>query len=199
MADNAHETFLAESRELLQEMESALLQMEHDPDDEDLINSLFRSAHTIKGTSGVFSFDHVEAFTHTVENVLERMRAGKIVVDSALIALLLNCRDQIEILVESAVAEEEPENDVLLRGSDLQQQLKRYLGEDPQQPAKDKHLTESKSPVEVLSEGRPVQTDNWHISLRFSPDVLKNGMDPLSFLRYLRRLGEIVHISKYPV
>lgn len=193
MSENAQETFLAESRELLEEMESALLQMEQDPDNEDLINSLFRSAHTIKGTSGVFGFDHVEAFTHTVENVLEKLRAGDLKVESSLIALLLNCRDQIEVLVENAVAEEEPEEDTIQRGSDLQQQLKTYLGEEE---TKDKKaISKAKSPVEVLSEGRPVQTDNWHISLRFSPDVLKNGMDPLSFLRYLRRLGEIVHIS----
>lgn len=193
MSENAQETFLAECRELLEEMESALLQMEQSPDDEDLINSLFRSAHTIKGTSGVFGFDHVEAFTHTVENVLEQIRAGKLGVESSLIALLLNCRDQIEILVENAVADEEPDDETLHRGDDLQQQLKQYLGEESEKSAGE--ISKPKSPVEVLTEGRPVQTDNWHISLRFSSDVLKNGMDPLSFLRYLRRLGEIVHIS----
>jgi two-component system chemotaxis sensor kinase CheA len=193
MAENAQETFLAESRELLEEMESALLQMEQSPDDEDLINSLFRSAHTIKGTSGVFGFDHVEAFTHTVENVLEKMRAGELVVESSLIAILLNCRDQIEVLVENAVADQEPDEETLTRGNDLQQQLKQYLGEQVDEP--DKQISKVESPVEVLTEGRPVQTDNWHISLRFDRDVLKNGMDPLSFLRYLRRLGEIVHIS----
>lgn len=43
-----------------------------------------------------------------------------------------------------------------------------------------------------------METDNWHISLRFGPDVLRKGMDPASFLRYLLELGQIVHLTTLP-
>jgi len=198
MSENAQETFLEESRELLQEMEQALLELENSPEDADLINALFRAAHTIKGTSGVFSFEHVEAFTHVVENVLEKVRSGTIEIESDLIAILLRCRDHIEVLVDLAVSgEENLDADVRNIGDELSSQLRAYLGEtatlnSPDTASTD--LAEKESPVERVGEGRPVETDNWHISLRFNQDVLKNGMDPLSFLRYLRKLGEIVKV-----
>ena len=199
MSENAQETFLEESRELLQEMEQALLQLENTPDDADLINALFRAAHTIKGTSGVFGFEHVESFTHVVENVLEKVRAGHIEIESDLIAILLQCRDHIETLVDLAVAGEETlEPGIQHAGDELIIQLKTYLGETddaPESGSDSRDMIEKEPPVERVGEGRPVETDNWHISLRFNHDVLKNGMDPLSFLRYLRRLGEIVRVT----
>jgi two-component system chemotaxis sensor kinase CheA len=199
MGESAQETFLEESRELLQDMEHALLQLENTPDDADLINALFRAAHTIKGTSGVFSFEHVEAFTHVVENVLEKVRSGQIEIDGNLIAILLRCRDHIEVLVDLAVSgEENLEQDVKNLGDELRLQLKAYLGEGEseeklQSPSKE--IVEKTADIERLGEGRPVETDNWHISLRFNQDVLKSGMDPLSFLRYLRNLGDIVRVT----
>jgi two-component system chemotaxis sensor kinase CheA len=199
MGESAQETFLEESRELLQDMEHALLQLENTPDDADLINALFRAAHTIKGTSGVFSFEHVEAFTHVVENVLEKVRSGQIEIDGNLIAILLRCRDHIEVLVDLAVSgEENLEQDVKSLGDELRLQLKAYLGEGEseeklQSPSKE--IVEKTADIERLGEGRPVETDNWHISLRFNQDVLKSGMDPLSFLRYLRNLGDIVRVT----
>ena len=199
MSENAQETFLEESRELLQDMEQALLQLETTPDDADLINALFRSAHTIKGTSGVFSFDHVEAFTHVVENVLEQVRGGQIEIESNLIAILLRCRDHIEVLVDLAVSGEEGlEDEIKILGNELITQLKAYLGEsdkEEQTESASREIVEKNAEVERMGEGRPVETDNWHISLRFSQDVLKNGMDPLSFLRYLRKLGEIIKVT----
>ena len=199
MSENAQETFLEECRELLQDMEQSLLQLEHSPGDADLINALFRAAHTIKGTSGVFGFEHVESFTHVVENVLEQVRSGQIYIESDLIAVLLQCRDQIETLVDLAVAGDEGlEPEIQHIGDELIAQLKSFLGETESASTIDtdtKGIIEKVAPIERVGEGRPVETDNWHISLRFNHDVLKNGMDPLSFLRYLRRLGEIVRVT----
>jgi two-component system chemotaxis sensor kinase CheA len=57
--DEALQTFIIESRDLLQQMEDALLQIEQSPDDTDLINAIFRAAHTIKGSAGLFGLNHV--------------------------------------------------------------------------------------------------------------------------------------------
>ena len=87
--DQALLIFIAESRELLEDMESSLLGLEQADDKTELINSIFRAAHTIKGSSGLFSLDHVVAFTHVVENVLDRVRAGTMSISDELVATLL--------------------------------------------------------------------------------------------------------------
>ena len=76
--DPAPHTFVAESRELLRDMEEALLTLEQSPGDTEAVNAVFRAMHTIKGSSGVFGFDVIVAFTHVMESVIEEIRAGRI-------------------------------------------------------------------------------------------------------------------------
>ena len=190
--DDALQTFVQESRELLDDMESALLGLEQASDKGELIHSIFRAAHTIKGSSGLFGLDHVVAFTHVVENVLDRVRAATLVIDDALVALLLACCDHLRALVERIAAgdkERDAAQDAV--GQPLLAQLRTYLQEAPAQPATS--VVQSTDAVEALQRinGNGVQSDHWHISLRFGPEVLKNGMDPLSFIRYLQTLGDI--------
>ena len=111
--DEALQTFLVECRELLQDMESALLAIETTEDKSDLVNAIFRAAHTIKGSSGLFRLDHIVAFTHVLESVLDQVRAGKLVIADAMVGLLLSCCDHIGALV-GAVAEGHTEPDPAL-------------------------------------------------------------------------------------
>src|SRR5512140_2986863 len=78
----AQQTFIAESRELLREMEDALLRLERDCADAEAVNAVFRAAHTIKGSSGAFGLDAIVEFTHVMESVLEAVRAGEVPVDA---------------------------------------------------------------------------------------------------------------------
>ena len=105
--DQAVRAFQTEAKELLEDMEDGLLQLETDPENEDSINSIFRAAHTIKGTAGIFGFDLVESFTHVLENLLDEIRDGSVSVSGDLVAVLLKCRDHIGLLVEAAVDEED--------------------------------------------------------------------------------------------
>ena len=185
--DPAKITFLEESRELLQDMEDALLQLENSPLDDDLINALFRAAHTIKGTAGIFGFDDVEAFTHIVENLLENIRAGKLGVSGDLIALLLKCRDHIGLIVEKAVSGEALSSDIRQTGDAYLADLKVFLGEDVSSMpvvALEKVVVEEAEPVVI-------EPALWAVEVKFGVDVLRSGMDPLSFIRYLERLGEV--------
>ncbi|MGL4369322.1 MAG: Hpt domain-containing protein [Spirochaetota bacterium] len=72
--DSAKQTFMTESGEMLDEMERCLLSLEDNPSDTEMINALFRSVHTIKGSSGMFGFNDIMAFTHIVENILDNVR-----------------------------------------------------------------------------------------------------------------------------
>lgn len=193
--DSAKAAFLNESNELLEDMEQALLELERDGKNEDLINAIFRAAHTIKGTGGVFGFDRVEAFTHVVENVLDKVRANELDIDGDLIALLLSCRDYIGVLVELCVADETSSDEVQQKGVVLRAALEVYLGSGKVEAAPPNATALVEKESVVHREGASVASENWHISLRFGQDVLAQGMDPLSFLRYLARLGELVHVT----
>jgi len=186
----ALQTFIAESRGLLQDMEEALLRLETQPDDAESINAVFRAAHTIKGSSGLFGLNDIVAFTHKAENVLDRVRNNEVPLNEDLIGLLLACRDHIESLIDLVVSEAEMDADTRMRGEALAVQLSVCLGKGAAEaePA----AAENASPVAGTG---GMAGDTWHISARFGRDVLRSGMDPLSLLRYLSRLGEIVYLS----
>ena len=195
--DQAKQTFVIEARELLRNMEEFLLLLETMPDDKGTLDALFRCVHTIKGSAGVFGFEPIVAFTHVVEGVLSEMRSGKMPVGYDLVALLLSCGDHIEALV-GCVAEQgiDPEPELQARGVALLDQLRAYTGPGTtSDEGADRGDKPAPGPVvtPAISENK-VRNDNWHISLRFGRDVLRNGMDPLSFLRYLGTLGDIVSL-----
>lgn len=197
MMDDATQTFIEEAKDLLENMEQALLSMEDNPGEERHVNAIFRAAHTLKGTAGVFSFDYVERFTHVVESVLDNVRKGELGIDSELIALLLQAGDHIGSLVEAAaVLQQDPDALLLQEGEKITNVLGGYLDSGQEIVSiPDTVKTEDADTLEKVDYDRPVASRNWHISLHFSPEVLRHGMDPLSFLRYLQKLGEIVNTT----
>jgi two-component system, chemotaxis family, sensor kinase CheA len=191
--DDIKQTFVQESEELLQQMEDALLSLEENPEDEEHLNSVFRAMHTIKGAAGIFGFDPIVAFTHPVETVMDHVRNGEREIDSNLIAVLLDCKDHTAALVQHVMGEGDelitPE--LQARGDEILEKLGADGGEARVEPGS--AVVESRSGVETEG-GETLSRDNWIISLRFKPDALRNGLDPLSFIRYLGTLGEIVEM-----
>ncbi len=194
---DAKQTFAQEAAELLEAMEDALLSLEQAPDDEELLNRVFRAMHTIKGTAGIFGFEAVVHFTHTVESVMDDVRSGGRAMDERLIAILLACRDHTATLVDTVLACDDPntvDDELLGRGEELIASLSdgastAVVASGAKNPKEDA----ATGAVEKLG-GRDIGGDHWVISLNFKSDALRNGVDPLSFLRYLRSLGEIVEI-----
>jgi two-component system chemotaxis sensor kinase CheA len=192
--DPALRTYVAESRELLQEMEDALLRLEQEEHKDELLNAVFRAAHTIKGSAGLFGLDEIVAFTHGVESVLDRLREGSLQMDGDMIALMLACRDHISDLIDHVELGGAHLGETLhAKGADLSERLQAY-GENVTTDAKASVPQPAEASLERVA-GPITANDNWHISLRFGPDSLRDGMDPLSFLRYLGTLGEIVGIT----
>jgi len=181
--DQALQTFLDESRELLTDMERILLELESSPDEAELRNALFRCVHTVKGSAGMFGLDHVVSFTHVVENVLDRLRDEEIQLTRDLANLLLRCRDHISLLVEKLEPAEaapfQADGDALL--AELQ----------PFQSLDDE------APVAVSGGHTAASTPagHWHLSMRVQADALRHGMDPLGFIRFLGTLGELTRVT----
>jgi len=195
--DQALQTFIVESRELLESMESALLGIQQAQDRCEAVNAIFRAAHTIKGSAGLFGLDHVVAFTHVLESVLDGVRDGQVEISDPLITLLLSCGDHIGTLIDAIEAGKlEADTAATAAGEPLIAQLRAYLSA-PATHGIQPVVASIAAPAATAGPGS-AETDNWHISLRFGPDVLKNGMDPLSFIRYLKKLGEIKGIETLP-
>ena len=124
-----HAAFFEESREGLDTMESGLLGMEAGRSDADTINAIFRAAHTLKGSSGMFNLQLVVSFTHLLENLLVRVRSGEQPMDGALISLLLSCGDYLSRLFDKvALGLDDEDPDPALR-AELSAALAGYLGE----------------------------------------------------------------------
>jgi len=198
--DAARDALVQEARELLVAMEAALLQIESDGASRDAINAIFRAAHTIKGSAGLFAFDSIVSFTHLLENVLDKVRNGIVKLDDAMMSLLLNCGDYMSELVDAIAELKEEQDPDPVRRAELEATLNEYLTQAaqpqpesvPATPAAVAEVATSDLPAAARDEGA-VANPHWHISLRFSPDVLRDGLDPLSFLRYLLTMGSMVY------
>ena len=102
--------FLVESAEGLNLMEQSILELETRPDDNELIQSIFRVVHTMKGNASLLEIEGLLAFTHSIEDLLDMVRNGKLAVTSDVITLLLDTIDVLRKMV-AAAAEDKDEHD----------------------------------------------------------------------------------------
>ncbi len=197
---DALESYGIESHGLLDQMEAALLAMEANGPDSESINAVFRAAHTIKGSGGLFGLDDVVHFTHDAETSLDAVRDGRLAMDGPLIELFLKCRDHMGALVDASLVGSVPPG-LLKSGESLQERLRTSLGQ-PSSSQADPGVSEEEIERLLLGVGQPpTSQDNraageaWHISLRCGTDLFRDGMDPLGILRYLGTLGELLHVT----
>jgi two-component system chemotaxis sensor kinase CheA len=196
--DEILSVFSVEAREQLDAMEAGLMQLEQGDRDPETINAVFRAAHTIKGGAGVVEIHSVEKFTHVLENVLDRLRNGEIEVSGDMIsALLLGCDHIGALLGVVQAGDMEPGEELKQAGEAITESLRPFLGgKAPAAASAGGSEISSDADGNIERDNRDSAThDCWHISIRFGASVLKNGMDPLAFLRYLLNLGEIAHIT----
>src|SRR3569623_290221 len=197
--DQALHTFVEESRELLSQLEEALLYIEIAAQDEGTVNAMYRAAHTIKGSAGLFALAAVVAFTHLVENEMDKVRSGALRITPDLAAVLLPCCDNIGALISESIANDGQASAPTLAAGELMLQKLCAFSDTA---SHDSDGAKTTTPAHVSADAGPaaagdftVAADTWHLSLRFGADVLRNGMDPASFLRYLGKLGTLVSIT----
>jgi two-component system, chemotaxis family, sensor kinase CheA len=177
--------FISEAAEQIEAIEGLLLELEEQPDNRELLDSLFRCAHTVKGSAGIFGLNRVVEFTHHVETLLDKMRDGALALTPSISTLLLQCNDQIKFLVDTAADESADTAEQKDLRADLVIQLRALSeGGAPSAAAPAVEAPTSDAP----SDGLRV----WTINARFGPDTFRNGMDPLSIARYLAGMGRVV-------
>ena len=201
MLDKFKNSFREEAEELLGQLESTLLELEGAPSDSELLNAAFRAIHTVKGSAGMFGFEEIARFTHDLENVLDKARAGRISITKEFIDLTLRGRDHIRALLNS--------------GEDLTEEQRRTtdaLADECRALVAQAESTESESPQPGSEAGGSGVADSEEIGesgvkrtfyVRFQPgpDIFRNGTRVLSLLADLAELGEctmVPHVNDIP-
>ena len=97
--------FLEEAESLLELLDESIIRLEREADDVELLQEIFRAAHTLKGSSGMLGFDAMAGLTHAMEDLLDRVRKGEHAVTPELIDVLLLSLDGLKTLKEELVDE----------------------------------------------------------------------------------------------
>jgi two-component system chemotaxis sensor kinase CheA len=167
------DTFFEEAADHLLTIEAGLLQLERGQRGFELLNGIFRAAHSIKGSSGTLGLDEIARFTHALENVLDRLREATLPITSERIDLLLRAKDVLTSLIASSRDG--------LSGPPEAESLRQLL-------QKELVSHQSRSP---LSSGEATT-----YAVLFTPhaDVFRQGLDPLLLLRDLGALGTLIEV-----
>jgi two-component system chemotaxis sensor kinase CheA len=180
-------SFLNEAREMLDQLEQLLLELETSPDDRELLDALFRCAHTIKGSAGLFGLDDIVSFTHHVETFLDALREGTVRLAPAVNSVLLRCADQVRRQLTGIDGSPAAGADVEDERTDLIAALASRLPH-PVAAADGTAYAEGCAHT-------PSVPHTHHIALHFKPDTFRDGFDPLAILDYLSTIGTLESVS----
>ncbi|KRE84914.1 chemotaxis protein CheA [Rhodanobacter sp. Soil772] len=169
-----HKTFFEESREGLDAMEAALLALDSGSTDHELVHTIFRAAHSIKGGAATFGFSDVAAFTHVAESLLEEVRSERRAVEAELIDLMLRSVDCLRAMLARSssgqpVADADSE---ALRGELMR-------------------LASGEAAVATVVAPKAAPANGWDIRFVALPHLLQTGNDPLRLFRELQQLGRL--------
>ncbi len=174
------ETFRQEARELLEQLELGLLDLEQNPANDDLINSTFRALHTIKGSGAMFGFTAVAAFVHEFETAFDQVRKGQAPATSELIAVALDAKDHIHRLIEQPDAPP-------AGGEAILDALHIVISGAAAEP-----IAASPAPIVAPPPAAAPATTSaalWRIRFRLPGDALVYGTNPLLLLDEIREIG----------
>ncbi|WP_348266020.1 chemotaxis protein CheA [Edaphobacter paludis] len=186
--DDLTKEFIAESQEGLDRMERCLTELELRPDDGELVGEIFRSVHTIKGTTGFLGFERLEKLAHTGEHLLGSLRDGKLAVNSELISGLLSLLDglrRILALIEATGGEGTRAND---EDSELIAELAALNGAAP--PAVDSVETTQHEETEIHVAATPAAGGTSAAAMGNNDKTLRIDVDVLN--RMMNLVGELV-------
>ncbi|TGL37514.1 chemotaxis protein CheA [Leptospira perdikensis] len=198
------DAYLVESEEFLRDMEAILLRTEVSSPSDDDLNAIFRAVHTIKGTAGMFGFESTVKFTHVVENLLDQLRSHEIPFQSELTEILLNAKDHLSYLVSEETKGKIPDSKIA-NGNSILEMMKPFQkgdisvfakkdsnqirNEDEKESGMTKKEDFSKSPISEPNSSYRIP--GYLISFRPNRNVFSQGLDPISFIGYLKKIGSI--------
>ncbi|MBN4080502.1 chemotaxis protein CheA [Beggiatoa alba] len=176
------DTFYEESFEGLDIMESELLALDVGKADNEVINTIFRAAHSIKGGSGTFGLTAVADYTHLMETLLDEMRTGQREVSQAAVDILLRSVDVLRSMLASLKDNEEIDHTTITK---THNELTVFLKTDFDQQS----TTTVSEAISAQQTKQPIA--GWTVMFRPHPKMFQTGNDPLHIIRELEMLGDI--------
>jgi two-component system chemotaxis sensor kinase CheA len=201
-----HQVFFEESFEGLDIMESSLLALDLNEIDAEMINTIFRAAHSIKGGAGTFGFMQVSGFTHVLETLLDEIRGGERGIEQEHVDLFLQCVDCLRSLMSDLQAGSEPD---MTQADDLKTKFEAILAGDDinAEISTADNSSDTTAKSEVVGELNSSDVKGWKIEFIPCEDVLCTGNEPYRMFRELQDLAEaeqdgkieiVPHLEKLP-
>ncbi len=217
--------FYQEARDILDKVNDDILKAEADPENQEILNSIFRGIHTIKGSAGVFDMDDVSQFTHHLEGILNALREGRLVLAADLVDVVLAGSDHINKMIDDyASGRQATINDELVVAfkSFCSNAPDPQIGADAVCACVEDEAASRKAPSDELSPGKiggafadaaRKGLNVFKVTLHYTSEMMEHGYDPMVLLRNLNQacahyhavapsggipsLGEIEPLSLY--
>ena len=188
------DVFVEEAKEHLQGMNEALLVLEKDMGNIDIINEIFRIAHTLKGMSGTMGFTNISNLTHEMENVLHGIRNNSIALNEDIIDIIFECFDVLEYSIDfiASGGQEDDEDH-----QDLINRLRSILAEDSLDREGGNQLHEGLDNVDeyvlkVLEEARIRGLSSYKIEITLDANCILKAARAFIVFNILEDIGEII-------
>jgi two-component system, chemotaxis family, sensor kinase CheA len=178
------QTFVQESQDHIASMETGLLQLRSVPDDVELLNSIFRSAHSIKGGAGSFGLHNLATFTHSLENLLDRLRSAEMQATEEVIGILLESVDVLRVLLDAEADRPMPDAAI-----DLDRRIRALSPDSATEStpaATDDAHNGTQQPIE---DTHPINL--YKVEFRPDLEMFASGTNPIVLLRNLSSLGTV--------
>ncbi len=190
--DNFKKKFIEEATDLIDGLERSLLELEENPNDQSIVQQIFRVMHTLKGNSGMFGFDKIDSFTHEMETIYDLIRNDKLQVTREILDLTLASVDHIKVLLD-----EDSFND-----ASVQENHNMLLSKVSAIISGEKEEDEEVQIQTNVSNGEG-EGEGSTFYLLFDPvnEIFNNGTNPLFLLDELHTLGEVkvyAHLNRVP-
>lgn len=187
--------FVEESKEHLQNMNDVLLELEKNPNNHDLINEIFRVAHTLKGMSGTMGFTNMANLTHDMENILQAIRNNEIEIADETIDILFECFDALDSSVNHIMDYGTEDNN---NYKELISKLNKLLSKEKDKKNNDSNLQRPSLELEhhvikVLAKAKAEGLNIFKINISLSENCMLKSARAFIIFKTLESFGEIVY------
>lgn len=205
--------FFEESEDNLTQLNDNILELEKEPDNIDLINEIFRAAHTLKGMSATMGYTVMSKLTHKMEDIFDLFKSGKLKVTSDHISLIFRCLDKLTELLDGLRDEEEQSEDQI---TELWNELDKVENEldGGQTKTADKNVDEKKTPedsqlelkfetleeadLSVIEQAKTQHLNVISAAVRIDPESMLKGPRAFLVIDKLDSEGDIIHTEPAP-
>ena len=193
--------FLDESMDNLQTLNEALLNLEQNPNDIEMLNQIFRVAHTIKGMAATMGFTAMAELTHKMEDVLSNFREGKLEVSENVVTVLFNCLDTLETMVNNIEAGVEDEVDVtdivqalgnIVNGNEKGLEVVVENAEEGQEKEKKIKIELNQYDISIVKQAMKGGFNTLNVQIRLSEETLLKSARAFLIVQELEAQGEII-------